>query len=77
MIIKVISSFLFKGVKYIHQSEESMNKEGRFLKQDILMLTFHINLRSKEIVSSSYLFAIKYYLQSNRDKKMIIVIILF
>ena len=29
-----------------HQSERSMNKEGCFLNQDILILTFHANLRT-------------------------------
>ena len=29
-----------------HQSEKSMNKEGCFLNEDILILTFHVNLRT-------------------------------
>ena len=29
-----------------HQSENNMNKEGCFLNQDILTLTFHVNLRT-------------------------------
>ena len=29
-----------------HQSEKSMNKEGCFLNQDILVLTFHVNLKT-------------------------------
>ena len=48
-----MSRFLIKCFLYVtlycnHQAEKSMNKEGCFLSQDILVLTFYINLRMTE-----------------------------